>query len=603
MSAKKSRRRPTLRVSIISSLIILISLSNIGIIGLMYFYSQRFSKDLLNDSMDRVTRRVQSETSRYFTPPVTAIQYYQRAFEHNILDPADFNKLEPLLYETISSSRSIEMLNLGLADGSFLMLKRMPSGAIHTKYLKKGEKNWHLRDNGKFAITKKEPIPNDSYDPRKRPWYQGAASQKGIHWTDVYIFYSDKQPGITVGIPIYSNGAIVGVIAADIGLKQLSDFLAGLFVSKNGKVAILGKGSFPVATHLGIKVKKQQDDNLSLFSLSDYGDSVLHKLANISQKTDQTYSGSFTYSNDLYSLKILPLNSPPGKGWRVAVMIPEKDFLSRFKSITYKALIMVVVIFLIALLAGIFVATLMSKPLNHLIEEVEKLQRFEFKSKPERVFAPFHEISEVLSSFDNMKLGLRALEKYVPSDLVRVLLRQTSEVELGGQTKYLSIMFTDIEGFTSISEKMQPMEITNYLADYLDIMSTIIRKYHGTVDKYIGDAVMAFWGAPLDVENQELQACEAALLCKQSIEELDTMNPDRPPFRTRFGISAGEVLVGNIGSNNRFNYTIIGDHVNVTSRLESINKVYGTSIIISSFVYTRVSAVMLTRKLDLVAVK
>jgi len=202
-----------------------------------------------------------------------------------------------------------------------------------------------------------------------------------------------------------------------------------------------------------------------------------------------------------------------------------------------------------------------------------------------------------------MKLGLRALEKYVPSDLVRVLLSQTSEVELGGKIKNLSIMFTDIEGFTSISEQMQPMEITNYLADYLDIMSTIIRKYHGTVDKYIGDAVMAFWGAPLNVDNQELAACDAALLCKQSIEELDVMNPDRPPFRTRFGINAGEVLVGNIGSNNRFNYTIIGDHVNVASRLEAINKVYGTSIIISRFVWDKVNTVMFTRKLDLVAVK
>jgi len=114
---------------------------------------------------------------------------------------------------------------------------------------------------------------------------------------------------------------------------------------------------------------------------------------------------------------------------------------------------------------------------------------------------------------------------------------------------------------------------------------------------------MAFWGAPLKVKNQEIQACEAILLANQVLLELDEKRSERPPFRTRFGIDCGDVVVGNIGSHNRFNYTIIGDHVNITARLEEINKVYGTSIIISSNVYEKVKDIMVTRKLDYIRLK
>ena len=205
-------------------------------------------------------------------------------------------------------------------------------------------------------------------------------------------------------------------------------------------------------------------------------------------------------------------------------------------------------------------------------------------------------VYEESSLFKNFK-------RYVPADLVIQLINQNITADLGGKQQELTVLFTDISKFTSIVEKMEPDRVVQDLCVYFESISKIILAEKGTIDKYIGDAVMAFWGAPVPMENHASRACHAAISVQSNLRNLFDQwdNLGKVPFLTRIGIHTGNVLVGNLGYKERLNYTVIGDTVNVSSRLEGINKVYGTEIIISDSVYNKCSDDFEFRLLDRVS--
>jgi adenylate cyclase len=196
--------------------------------------------------------------------------------------------------------------------------------------------------------------------------------------------------------------------------------------------------------------------------------------------------------------------------------------------------------------------------------------------------------------------------KYVSADIVGELLKNPEQIKLGGRKKEMSILFSDIRGFTSISEKLKPEELVHFLNEYLTAMSDVIMKDRGVVDKYIGDAIMAFWGAPLDDAEHAKKACIAAMDMMAELEKLkQKWKAEGRPLDVNIGIgiNSGDAVVGNMGSHQRFSYTVMGDNVNLASRLESLNKEYGTSIIVSEQTYEEVKDSFFVRELDLVKVK
>jgi adenylate cyclase len=184
-------------------------------------------------------------------------------------------------------------------------------------------------------------------------------------------------------------------------------------------------------------------------------------------------------------------------------------------------------------------------------------------------------------------------------------MQKGTEVKLGGKTCEVTMFFSDIQGFTTISEGMPADKLVLHLSDYLNELSSIIVDSNGTIDKYIGDSIMAFWNAPNMDRNHAFNACHAALCCQKRLSELNREweLEKKPPLITRIGIHTAEVIVGNIGSDEKINYTVMGDNVNLGSRLEGTNKVYDTSILVSANVHKLVCERFLTRPIDIVAVK
>lgn len=199
----------------------------------------------------------------------------------------------------------------------------------------------------------------------------------------------------------------------------------------------------------------------------------------------------------------------------------------------------------------------------------------------------------------------KAFKGYMSDALLAEVKKNPRGLNLGGEKKLVTIFFSDLAGFTTLSEKLPPEEVVRILNTYLKRMTAVIMAGGGFVNKFEGDAVMAFWGAPLPAERQAAQAMRAALRCQ---EELQALNDDfeknsLPRLGMRIGINSGEVIVGNIGSQERFEYTVIGDAVNLASRLEGINKQYGTRIICGALAGSMAAGEMALRRLDRVRVK
>ena len=198
-----------------------------------------------------------------------------------------------------------------------------------------------------------------------------------------------------------------------------------------------------------------------------------------------------------------------------------------------------------------------------------------------------------------------AFEQYVSTSIVEEMLKHPEKLHLGGVRKFLTVLFSDIRGFTSISEGMESQELVVFLNGYLTEMTEIVLKYHGTLDKYMGDAIMAIYGAPVEQPDHARRACASALEMMSRLRELQATwrAQGKPVINIGIGINSGLMTVGNMGSEKRFDYTVMGDNVNLGSRLEGTNKEYGTNIIISEFTQAQTQGEFVTRELDFVRVK
>ncbi|HOG12896.1 MAG TPA: adenylate/guanylate cyclase domain-containing protein, partial [Smithellaceae bacterium] len=198
-----------------------------------------------------------------------------------------------------------------------------------------------------------------------------------------------------------------------------------------------------------------------------------------------------------------------------------------------------------------------------------------------------------------------AFQYYLTSSVINEMLKDPDKLKLGGDKKDLTVLFSDIRGFTTISEKMTPEELVALLNEYLTTMTNQVFHYDGLLDKYMGDAIMAVFGAPLDQPDHALRACRTSLAMMKELHKLQEKwkAEGRPAFDIGVGLNSGDMVVGNMGSEMRFDYTVMGDMVNLGSRLEGINKEYGTNIIISEFTYDKVKDAMCCRELDGVRVK
>jgi adenylate cyclase len=289
--------------------------------------------------------------------------------------------------------------------------------------------------------------------------------------------------------------------------------------------------------------------------------------------------------------------------WVIGIAIPEEVYTHNLSSLRDRFFTIFGITSVLAFLAGIFVLRQLRRGLGTIVAQTARMRAFDFESTA--LTHSFADICEVHHELERAKTSMRSLCKYVPLILVRDLYLANREPGLGGELRELSILFCDIQGFTSLAEKLSPDLLATALGHYLKEMTEALQSHGGTVDKFIGDAVMAFWNAPHKTNQHTLQACRAIQECKQRLKQLYASSAwdDLAPLVTRFGLHVGTVMVGHFGAPDRFSYTALGDGVNLASRLEELCKQYGIETLVSEDVVKAAGHEFMFRLIDKVIVK
>ena len=418
------------------------------------------------------------------------------------------------------------------------------------------------------AWTPADHGADQHYDPRTRPFYQLAVREHRGAWTEPYAFAGKDGPGITYAMPLYDGATLRGVLTIDFDLGRLREVVRGLHVSAHGEAAIVSQSGILIA-HPTLPLVDAQGRLATAPRFGSAGDLV----------------------------RSLPIAGSPG--WTAYVVAPESDFTAEVRARVVFSLLISLGAVLLAVAAASLLARRISGPLTVLAAEMREAGEFRIDDRPPPQ-SMFREIELMNRALAKMKGGLRSFARYVPRDLVRAVLASGQDATLSGETRELTVYFSDIAGFTTLSESMTPDALVKFLGQYFDDTSSIIAAEHGTLDKYLGDGIMAFWGAPAPLADHAVHACLAALACHARTAELAAAGT---PIAARIGIATGAVLVGNIGSTERMNYTVMGDTANLASRLEGLNKQYGTSLMISETTYLQAKSAIVARPVDVVAVK
>jgi len=300
-----------------------------------------------------------------------------------------------------------------------------------------------------------------------------------------------------------------------------------------------------------------------------------------------------------------PLSSAAAgtRGWLVAVLVPKRhytrelDALGRALSLPFALTLGLVGSASLAALGVI------RRGLAMLGGRTARMRHFDFAAAPGR--SGISDIDDVLLDLERAKTVARALCKYTPVALVRRLYEDNREPELGGALREVTLMFSDIQGFTALAERLSPERLAWHLGSYLEVMTRVLTQHGATIDKYIGDAVMAFWNAPSPLERHALAACRAVLACQRELARLYASPEwgDVPPLVTRFGLHRASVLVGHFGAPTRLSYTALGDGVNLAARLESACKQYGVTVLVSGSVHAEAADELAFRPLGSLTVR
>ena len=460
----------------------------------------------------------------------------------------------------------------------------------------------YLDKNGRVVALQERPRATEYFDPRHRPWYRGAEDTKKPYWSDPYIFLLSQKVGVTAATPVVNEeGKVKIVISADITMDAISDLLTQHKIGKTGFAFIFNPQGeivgYPNIHKLGNSIKT------SLPTFKDTKNPILIDAFKYYQKTKKM---RFLISNEGmdYLIRFKEFGEKFEKTWLIGFIVPKKELTGPIDDITKLMMIFSLIVFLLSGLLIYIISKNIARPITRAADAMSAIARFEI-DESDIQSSYFSEIQKMNRALMHMKQSLRDFSRFVPKAVVTKLIESGSGAKIGGRKRNITLMFTDIENFTTISEKMSSEKLIVHLSDYLNQLTHIIQENNGTIDKYIGDAIMTFWGAPVDDPKHPLLACKAALACKKRLEELNkTWELDgKPPLYTRFGIHTGDAIVGNVGSEDRLNYSAFGDSVNLGARLEGINKYYHTEIIISHETYKNVRHKFICRPLDMVAVK
>lgn len=609
--------RVTIRFALIALLLAAILPTATGI-GVSAYLNSRTTVELLwHDLADEMIEEARQKALLYVESGGAQLRLSRLLTEQGMLDPSNHEATLDYLYRCLLAHFNVTWCSYGGTDGTYLAAYREPDGRIRLTDRKQEPAGTRYRDysvkrDGGYELILDEIA---SFDPRKRPWWKIAKTAANPSWSEPFLFASRRQPGVVLTLRQEDKeGNMIGAWLMEYELSEIAKYLRNIRDSatalggpqSHADVYIVSGQGLVIGHPEGLTVR-ERNGAPELVPAEEHPDGKLARA--YAQARSAGISAQQHFDLMLDGERYLAVTAPFAAGgvpdWTVLVAVPAQALLGTIYDNNRVAALIAALVALVSVAVGVLLAERLVRALRGIAADLDQVGRLDFAPGAPARGSLIREIAAMLAARDRMTGGLRSFAKYVPAGLVRELMKRGQEAALGGETRELTVYFSDVADFTGIAEKLTPNQLVDQLGGYFEEMSNLIQNEQGTVDKFIGDAIMAFWGAPQDVPDHALGACRAALKCQARLAKLrqEWGRAGRPQFHARIGLNTGPVLVGNIGSEQRMNYTVMGDPVNVASRLETECKRFKLGIIIGERTRELAGQAIVARPLDRLAVK
>lgn len=531
------------------------------VIGVSFYIAGVVSTGKIVDDLGRASMAQLADTIDSQLQPVhDQAQFLADLLSRDQVNPGDSQRLQDLLLGSLAAVRQLRAVAYVGFDGRIIW--------AGSKY------------DGRNYSTEVRAIGDDS---QAKAILAEAQQTRGPFWSEPVQFDWSGGPLLIAVAPVFRDAEIVGIVGAAVSTRSASERLMRLATS-TGMVPFVMTGGGRVLMHgseAGLADPRPWAGNAILPTRAEFPDPVLAAMPwPLDFKTfddDRPGRQSDHFAIDGVSLPsgshILIYRSLAGygpKSWIIGYHLPA-TWLEQTFSVINRTIPVAIVVLAIALLIAIWLGRAIARPMIVLSQAGQRLARLDFtplEIKASRI----QEVERAVETQRAMRNGLQWLSNYIPRSLTPLLMK--SGDELISRERDVVVLFTDIVGFSQMSEGRDAAKVAAVLNRHFALLGTIIDQEGGTIDKYIGDSVMAFWGAPLDQEDRAERAIRAARLIAQKLRA-DNQRRARKglkPIRIRIGIHKGPALVGNIGAPGRINYTLVGDTVNIAQRLEQLGR-------------------------------
>ena len=611
------------RLSLVMSLLFIGLSIPILIFILIYNYNKNSAGmvSILNDAVAQTSRAGVERTANLIDSSETPLRLLA---EVAATDPGYFRteQSNDLLYRALTSASHIDAVYVSFEDGYHRVVTRIDEDRRRSDPRIPAAANWHASyiDAITFALSRVRhrkffdvwphligghDVATD-LDIRTLPGYQTAKTTRTLAMTEPAINPDTGFPILYLRVPIFHGVDFIGCASVNITMDVLSRFLDEHRTSAHSTTLIADRNNGKIIAFpnekKGVRV---ENGKLKIATLSNIDDPDVREASrqHAGADTDRLVFRSPASGEDLI---VAFANFPDGFGqpWQVITLTPIDDFVGTLKATNRLIMVVIVILTMIELFFIYFASTRLSRPVEHVAEQLQAIESLRFDVPAARP-SNIREIARLESAASLLRNSLKSFSSFVPLDIVRQLIKSGIPLTLGVEPRFLTVFFSDLENFSTHSETLAPDDLLVQISTYLEQVSAAIAEEGGTVDKFIGDGVMAFWNAPVQRPDHVLRGCAGALRAARRMERVNDSweTEGRPRIRIRIGLNCANVLVGNVGSSARLSYTALGDGVNVAARLEGINKQFGTTICISDSIYERVRGEILARPLKRVQVK
>ena len=527
------------------------------------------------------------------------------------------------LYRVLTFSTQIDAAYVIFEDGYHRIVTRVDEDRRRSDRQIPGEANWHSSSVDAFSAgadrkrrrtfydTWPHAIAQSSapiaFDFRTLPGYSAAKESRALYVTSPLINPDTGIPIVSARYPVYrGEDEFLGCVSVNITFAVLSRYLAKQRPSQNSITIIADANDGKVvASSESERLTSLKTGSLQIVTLANIENPDVREAYRLHVETNSD-DFVFNSSRDGREISASFARFPESFGtpWQSVILTPTNDFVGQLRETNQKIILTIVVLTMIELALIFVLARRLTRPLELVTRELEAIEDLSFK-KSSDPSSKIKEIAQLQTAATLLRNSLQSFSSFAPVEVVKGLVKSGIPLELGVERRCLTIFFSDIESFSTLAEHLDSDSLLEQMSAYFDVVSRAISEEEGTVDKFIGDGVMAFWGAPVALPDPVLNACRGALRAQRRLEGLNAVwhSQGRPPFRMRIGLHTGDVLVGNVGSAERFSYTAMGDDVNVASRLEGLNKQFGTGICVSASVVSAAGDTILVRPLRRIAVK